>query len=218
MKKRKSRSVPSAETPDKKEEASVEKEKSTPAEQKEEEVPVSAPEPDPEAPAVTPATARDTPAVPAEKGTPAVQETPVPVPVTQAPQQIQEPVHEHRWIPVTVTIHHDAVTHTVHHDAVTQTVHHDAVTHEEPVYEFRTICASCGADITGHIPDHIGPVCSGAYYAEQIQTGVNIVTDREAYDEEVVVTESWDETITDQAAYDDVITTGYRCENCGEMK
>jgi len=92
------------------------------------------------------------------------------------------------------------------------------VTHEEPVYEFRTICNSCGADITGHIPDHIGPVCQGSYSAQQVQTGVNVVTDQEAYDEEVVVKEAWDETVTDQEAYDDVVTTGYRCSTCGAMQ
>ena len=69
------------------------------------------------------------------------------------------PQHEHNWVPVTVTVHRDAVTHTVHHDAETEIVHHDPVTHEEPVYEYRTICNTCGEDITGQIPDHIGPVC-----------------------------------------------------------
>lgn len=127
-------------------------------------------------------------------------------------------VHEHTWVPVTVTVHRDAVTHTVHHDAVTQTVHHDAVTHEEPVYEYRTICNSCGEDITGQIPDHIGPVCQGSYSVQQVQTGINIVTDKEAYDEETVVRNAWDEIVVDQEARDEVITAGYRCSTCGEMK
>ena len=65
------------------------------------------------------------------------------------------------------------------------------------MYEFRTVCNSCGADITGHIPDHIGTVCQGSYGAQQIQTWVNVVTDQEAYDEEVVVKEARDETVTD---------------------
>lgn len=177
-----------------------------------------------ESKAQTPAVS-DTPeptAVPAAAEQPAV---PASAPIQNAePQQpasvqesapVPELVHEHIWVPITVTIHHDAVTHVVHHDAVTQTVHHDAVTHEEPVYDFRTICNTCGADITGHIPDHIGSVCLGTYGVQQVQTGVNVVTDQEAYDEEVVVQEAWDETVTDQAAYDDVVTTGYRCSTCG---
>ena len=140
-----------------------------------------------------------------------------PVSVQEPVEPVTEPVHQHSWEPVTATTHHDAVTHTVHHDAITQKVHHDAVTHEEPVYEYRTICNTCGADITGHIPDHIGPVCQGSYSAQQVQTGVNVITDAEAYDEEVAVTEAWDETIVDQEAYDDVVTIGYRCTECGTI-
>ena len=150
-----------------------------------------------------------------QESQPAAAPQPAAQPVQPEATPAPEPVHEHTWVPITVSIHHDAVTHTVHHDAVTQTVHHDAVTHEEPVYEFRTICNTCGADITGHIPDHIGSVCLGSYGVQQVQTGVNVVTDQEAYDEEVAVQDAWDETVTDQAAYDDVVTTGYRCSTCG---
>lgn len=128
------------------------------------------------------------------------------------------PQHEHNWVPVTVTVHRDAVTHTVHHDAETEIVHHDPVTHEEPVYEYRTICNTCGEDITGQIPDHIGPVCQGSYSMQQVQTGVNIVTDTEAFDEEVVVRNAWDETVVDQEARDETVTAGWRCSVCGQMK
>lgn len=172
-----------------------------------------------ESPASVPAwTSPASAATPVQESAPAGQPASVPQPVQQETTPAPEPAHEHTWVPVTVTIHHDAVTHTVHHDAVTQTVHHDAVTHEEPVYEFRTICNTCGADITGHIPDHIGSVCIGTYGVQQVQTGVNVVTDQEAYDEEVIIQEAWDETVTDQAAYDDVVTTGYRCSICGAAK
>ena len=129
-----------------------------------------------------------------------------------------EPQHEHNWVPVTVTVHRDAVTHTVHHDAETEIVHHDPVTHEEPVYEYRTICNTCGEDITGQIPDHIGPVCQGSYSVQQVQTGVNIVTDTEAFDEEVVTRNAWDETVVDQEARDETVTAGWRCSVCGQMK
>ena len=72
--------------------------------------------------------------------------------------------------------------------------------------------------ITGQIPDHIGPVCQGSYSVQQVQTGINIVTDKEAYDEETVVRNAWDEIVVDQEARDEVITAGYRCSTCGEMK
>ncbi len=128
------------------------------------------------------------------------------------------PVHVHSWTPVQVTIHHDAVTHTVHHDAVYQTVHHDAVTEERPVYEDRTLCNTCGADITQQIMDHIGIVCDGAYHNEYVQTGTNVVVVQAAYDEQVVAQAAYDETVVDQAAYDDVVTTGYKCSSCGATK
>ena len=97
-------------------------------------------------------------------------------------------------------------------------VHHEPVTHEEPVYEYRTICNTCGEDITGHIPDHIGPVCQGSYSVQQVQTGVNIVTDTEAFDEEIMVRNAWDETVVDREAFDETVTAGWRCSICGIMK
>ena len=139
-------------------------------------------------------------------------------PIRAASVQSEEPAHEHEWVPVTVTVHHDAVTHTVHQDAVTRMIHHDAAFHEEPIYEVRTICDTCGEDITGQIGEHIGLVCGGSYSEQQIQTGVNIVTDQEAYDEEVIEKEAWDETVIDRIEYDDIVTTGYRCSICGEEK
>ena len=152
---------------------------------------------------------------------PAPELTPEPTPPpepTTTPEPAPERPHVHDWIPITATVHRDAVTHTVHHDPVTETVHHEAAVHEEPVYEYRAICDTCGADITGAVQDHIGPVCQGSYTMQKIQTGVNIITDLDPYDEEVVIRAAWDETVVDQEAHDEVITAGYRCSRCGAVK
>lgn len=109
-----------------------------------------------------------------------------------ASSQPSQPSHTHDWVPVTTTVHHDAVYQTVHHDAVV---------------EYRSICNGCKADITGHEREHMkdallnGNAACGAY--------TNMpVTVQEAYDENVLVSEAWDETVT----------TGYRCSTCGATK
>lgn len=109
-----------------------------------------------------------------------------------AGSQPSQPSHTHDWVPVTTTVHHDAVYQTVHHDAVV---------------EYRSICNGCKADITGHEREHMkdallnGNAACGAY--------TNMpVTVQEAYDENVLVSEAWDETVT----------TGYRCSTCGATK
>ena len=160
------------------------------------------------------------PATPEPTSVPAAPEpTPVPEAVESGTETQQAaPAHEHSWVPITAVVHHEAATHIIHHDAEVQMVHHDAVTHEEPVYELRTICNTCGADITGMVPDHIGPVCRGSYSVQQIQTGINMVVDQDAFDEEITVRDAWDETVVDRDAYDEEITTGYRCRECGEFR
>ena len=63
--------------------------------------------------------------------------------------------------------------------------------------EERHICNGCGADITGsesaHIKENILNGCGGWHNA--------YVTAQEAYDEQVLVSEGWDETVI----------TGYKC-------
>lgn len=103
-----------------------------------------------------------------------------------------QPSHTHNWVPVTTTVHHDAVYQTVHHDAVTQERH---------------ICNGCGTDITGSEDAHMesallaGNVSCGAWYTE-------MRTIQDAYDEQVLVSAAWDETVT----------TGYKCSICGATR
>ncbi len=142
---------------------------------------------------------------------------PVERPVIEA--RSQETSHQHNWQPVTSVVHHDAVTHVVHHAATYRTVHHEAETEEQPVYDCRTYCNTCGADITDNVVNHfVFNDCDGGYYNASIQIGTNVVTIQPAYDEEVLATAAYDETVVDQAAYDEVITKGYRCAECGATK
>lgn len=117
------------------------------------------------------------------------------------------PAHQHNWVAQTKTVHHDAQYKTVHHDAVTHQVWHDAVTEEH------YICNQCGADITsdpwGHINNSLmnGGNC-GSYHSTYVtvkQGYYETVTDQAAYDEQVQVRDAWDETVT----------TGYKCSSCG---
>lgn len=118
--------------------------------------------------------------------------------------------HQHNWVAQTKTVHHDAQYKTVHHDAVTHQVWHDAVTEEH------YICNQCGADITsdpwGHINNSLmnGGNC-GSYHSTYVtvkQGYYETVTDQAAYDEQVQVSDAWDETVT----------TGYKCSSCGVTK
>lgn len=120
------------------------------------------------------------------------------------------PAHQHNWVAQTKTVHHDAQYKTVHHDAVTHQVWHDAVTEEH------YICNQCGADITsdpwGHINNSLmnGGNC-GSYHSTYVtvkQRYYETVTDQAAYDEQVQVRDAWDETVT----------TGYKCSSCGATK
>lgn len=114
--------------------------------------------------------------------------------------------HQHNWVAQTKTVHHDAQYKTVHHDAVTHQVWHDAVT------ELHYICNQCGQDITsdpwGHLKNSAN--CGGYHdsYVTVKQGYWETVTDQAAYDEQVQVSEAWDETVT----------TGYKCSSCGATK
>ena len=99
--------------------------------------------------------------------------------------------HQHNWVVQTKTVHHDAQYRTVHHDAVVKYV---------------SICNNCGADITGNEAAHIknsllnGGNCGSCHEESR--------TVQAAYDEQVQVSAAWDETVT----------TGYKCSSCGATK
>lgn len=99
--------------------------------------------------------------------------------------------HQHNWVVQTKTVHHDAQYRTVHHDAVVKYV---------------SICNNCGADITGNEAAHIKNSLLNSGNCGSCHEESRTV--QAAYDEQVQVSAAWDETVT----------TGYKCSGCGATK
>lgn len=120
------------------------------------------------------------------------------------------PAHSHSWNPVTDTVWHDEVG---HYETV---VIKDAWTEEVPIYEeqYRAICNTCGADITGseasHVRNHMLNGENGSYRNEptKVQVGTNKI------EHPAVTDKKW---IVDKAAWSETVTTGYKC-SCGATK
>ena len=111
------------------------------------------------------------------------------------------PTHTHDYnIPITKTVHHDAVTH--------QETKVIKEAYDEPVYEERYVCNKCGysTNDAGDIGDHILDVCGGRYRVDNVKVGTK---HHDAVTQTV--------TVVDRAAYDEQVTTGYRC-SCGATK
>lgn len=100
-----------------------------------------------------------------------------------------KPQHTHNWVAQTTTVHHDAQYKTVHHDAVV---------------EYRCICNGCGADITGFETQH---------FKDNFFNGCQSYTNTP-----VTVKDAWDEQVLVSAAWDETVTTGYKCSTCGAVK
>jgi hypothetical protein len=132
--------------------------------------------------------------------------------------------HKHNYnIPITKTVHHDAVTKTVHHDAVTRQETYTVVdkeAYDEPVYDSHYVCKVCGYD-AGKDGDAIGDHSAEtghSYTVKKVQTGTkhhDAVTHQET--RTVTVTPAYDETVVVKQAYDETVTTGYKC-SCGATK
>ncbi|WP_394883695.1 hypothetical protein [Clostridium tertium] len=121
--------------------------------------------------------------------------------------------HTHNWVPITKILHHDEVGH--YEDVLVQ----NAWTEEVPIYEDKevAICNGCGADITsdpwGHIEQQAlaGNYSCGGFHTDwkQVQVGTNKINYNAVYEKKWVV---------DKAAWDETVTTGYKCSSCGETK
>lgn len=101
--------------------------------------------------------------------------------------------HQHNWVPQTTTVHHDAVYRT-------ETVNHPA--------ERATVCLTCwNKGITVVRP-------SAAHLDNHLLNNENDATG------EVTIKSAWTETkqILVSAAYDETVTTGYKCSDCGAAK
>lgn len=99
--------------------------------------------------------------------------------------------HQHNWVVQTKTVHHDAQYRTVHHDAVVKYV---------------SICNNCGADITGN---------EAAHFENSLLNGGNCGS---CHEESRTVQAAYDEQVQVSAAWDETVTTGYKCSSCGATK
>ena len=145
--------------------------------------------------------------------------------------------HTHNWVAVTKIVHHDAVT--------SQVWKEDSAAWDEPVYEWVAICNRCGHRfIEGEdVSVHMEAGCWSSWHHEQIQTSTlhhdavysTVHHDAETttvhhdavyttihHDAETTVVHheatGHYETVVTQAAWDETVTTGYKCSGCGATK
>ena len=116
--------------------------------------------------------------------------------------------HKHNYnIPITKTVHHDAVTRQETYTVV------DKEAYDEPVYEYHQVCKVCGHDF--------GKGASAAEDAtdHNIETGHSFESKRvqAGTKHHDAVTHQETRTVTVTPAYDETVTTGYRC-SCGATK
>ena len=125
--------------------------------------------------------------------------------------------HKHNYnIPITKTVHHDAVTKVVHHDAVTRQETYTVVdkeAYDEPVYETHVVCKVCGQDFgkgseaSLNAGDH-SAITGHSYHSTKVQAGTK---------HHDAVTHQETKTVVVKQAYDETVTTGYKCL-CGATK
>ena len=110
-------------------------------------------------------------------------------------------VHTHNWVPMSMTVHHDAEYKIVHHDAVTK----DVIIENWSGKEFETLDeynAYAEEFVLKYLEEHPGATTVPISY----RTEPRVI--EPAYDEQVLVKEAWDETVT----------VGYYCSICGATK
>ena len=152
--------------------------------------------------------------------------------------------HTHTWVPVTTIVHHDAVTSQVWKEdsaawdetVITKAAYDEQVlvqaAYDEPVYEWVSVCNVCGYQFplgtTGdqleyHIFDD--PGCGGGWHGVQVQTGSvhhDAVYNTVHHEAETKVVHhdavGHYETVVTKEAWDEKVTTGYKCSGCGAAK
>lgn len=114
-----------------------------------------------------------------------------------------KPSHSHNWQPVTKTVHHAEVGHYE-----TKTVQN---AYDEPVYESHQVCKVCkqdfgkGQEACDKAIEH--SVDTGhSYESKPVQVGTK--------HHDAITQQVW---VVDKQAYDETVTTGYRC-SCGAAK
>lgn len=114
------------------------------------------------------------------------------------PPQIEEvrelqSIHQHTWVPNVTSVHHDAVTETIEHEAVWGNV-----------TTYHTVCNECHEKIDGIAAQHIA------------ETGHSGYTPNVPITEYQIIEDAWTEEVPVSDAYDETVTNGVICAECGE--
>ena len=188
---------------------------------------------DPTKPSATVAPTAATTATTTTSPAPTTTQTPTAAPTTTA--------HTHNWVAVTKTVHHDAVTSQVWKEdsaawdetvvtkaawdeqVLSQAAYDEPVlvseAYDEPVYGRVDICNNCGHefwDPSDDINEHMAAGCWSGWHTEPRQIGTT-------HHDAVYNTVHHDatghyETVVTQVAWDETVTTGYKCSGCGATK
>ena len=209
-------------------------------------------------PSATPSTVAPTTVQPTTAPSTAAPTTSTPT--TVAPTTT---AHTHTWVPVTTTVHHDAVTSQVWKEdtaawdetvvtkaawdeqVLSQAAYDEQVlvseAYDEPVYSWLPVCNVCGYQFPAGggfdaISYHqtVDPGCGGGWHDVQVQTGSvhhdavyqtvhhDAVYNTVHHEAETKVVHhdavGHYETVVTKEAWDEQVTTGYRCSGCGAAK
>ena len=123
--------------------------------------------------------------------------------------------HKHSYtIPITETVHHDAITHQEdqgHYETVTISEAWD----ETKVVGYRTVCNKCGQDFTNKMEHYNTYGCDSSL---EYKGNVPIT---ETIHHDAVTEQQWIEnwvTVVDKEAWDETVTVGYKCSCGAEQK
>lgn len=163
------------------------------------------------------------------------------VPTTKAPETTAPTTtaHTHTWVPVTNTVHHDETYKEVwvqdsaawDETVVTKDAWDENVlvqdAYDEPVYEWVGVCNSCGHRFQPgeDVNEHMAAGCWSSWHDEWTQTGSvhhDAVYNTVHHEAETTVVHheatGHNEQVVDQEAWDETVTTGYKCSGCGATK
>ena len=135
---------------------------------------------------------------------------------TQKPTTTTQAQHSHTWEAITKVVHHDAEGHNEKRQTGTRTVVDSEAWDEEKVTGEKYVCKKCGYSSSSDtaVADHIADAHDGdaSYSLKRITETVHhsAVTHEEPVYENV-----W---VQDKAAWDETVTTGYKCSGCGATK
>ena len=168
------------------------------------------------------------------------------VPTTKAPETTAPTTtaHTHAWVPVTNTVHHDAVTRQVWKEDTAawdeNVLVQDAWDENVPVqdaWDGPSVAEVDNCNVWGYVypigasgDDYdyhalVNPGDGGGWYTEARQVGTthhdavyNTIHHDAVYQTVHHEATGHYETVVDQDAWDETVTTGYKCSGCGATK